>query len=312
MVMSAQEIDSMTITERAGAAKLFLIALLWLAVGRVLPELVWRILPDALLQTLSLPSYSMLCQIMTTGLGLGATRLVFSNLSGPLGVSRPSSWHVALATLLGPAVFVVASFLALEIAEPFLIAELAREGAGASRRNAGAFGKAITDAPLLITLAWGTVLAAVAEELAFRGALFTAIEKSALIVVQRTSGSERDKRARVASGVVAVFISAAAFGAMHADMSGSVGIVRVAAATFLGIACGTARLLAASVFAPIALHFVYNSVSLGLARGVFRGTSEPLLSVVPNRLLVLAGACGFLAIVIAVARRAARTTAVAD
>ncbi len=290
----------------AEAVKRLVIAASWLLVGRLLPDLLRRALPDVLLDSLSLPAYSGVCQVATTLLGIGAVRLAFVRPADALGAKRTSPWHLALAAMLAPAVFALASLAALKIAEPYLLAELAREGAGASRRNAGAFGRAVTEAPLLVTLIWGAVLAAIAEELAFRGALFGAIEKSALTLTARDGASPSGKRAELFAGVLAVAITAAAFGAMHADMKGSVGIVRVASATCLGLACGTARLMAGTVFVPMILHFVYNGISLGLGRGLFRGNSDPLLSVVPNRLLALAAAGIVLAVGVGVARRASR------
>jgi membrane protease YdiL (CAAX protease family) len=248
----------------------------------------------------------MLCQVATTLVGLGATRLAVVRPAEALGANGPSGWHLALAAILAPALFALASFVAIEIAEPYLVAELAREGAGATRRNAGAFGRAVTTAPFLVTLVWGAVFAAIAEELAFRGALFGAIENSARALFARDEASSGRSRAELFSGILAVVLTAAAFGAMHADMKGSVGIVRVASATCLGLACGSARLVAGTVFVPMILHFGYNSVSLGLGRGVFRGDADPLISVVPNRLLALAAVGMFLAIVVSVARRASR------
>jgi membrane protease YdiL (CAAX protease family) len=298
----------------ANAFKLVGIAALWLVTARVLPDVLWRALPSAVLDSLSLPAYSMLCQLLTTLVGLSAARLALEHPADALGLKRPSGWHLALAAMLAPAVFVLASFAALEIAEPFLIAELAREGAGASRRNAGAFGRAVTQAPLLLTLVWGAVLAAIAEELAFRGALYGAIEKSPLApFFARGEASAAGKRPEVlAGGVLAVLLSAAAFGAMHADMKGSVGIVRVASATCLGLACGSARFATNTVFVPMILHFGYNAVSLGLGRGLFRGDSDPLLSVVPNRLLALGAAGVLIAVAVTVARRASRGQVSAD
>jgi membrane protease YdiL (CAAX protease family) len=277
---------------------LVLVTGVWLAVGRLLPELLWRALPQALLDSLSLPAYNMLCQVATTFVGVGASWLLLERPAEALGLTKPSGWHLALAAMLAPALFVVASFVAIKIAEPYLIAELAREGAGASRRNAGAFGKAVTEAPLLVTLVWGALLAAIAEELPFRGALFGAVEESSVVF---------GVRKRVA-GIVAVILAGAAFGAMHADMKGSVGIVRVASTTCLGLACGTARLAFGTVFAPMIVHFVYNSTSLALGRGVFRGDSEPLVSVVPNRLLVVASLSAAIAVVVILTRRARPVT----
>jgi membrane protease YdiL (CAAX protease family) len=287
----------------------------------LLPDVVWRVLPEPVLGALSLPAYSVLCQVLTTLLGLAATRIAFARPAEALGAKRPIGRDLALAMMLAPAVFVVASFIALKIAEPYLVAEMAREGAGASRRNAGAFGKAITEAPLLVTLVWGAVLAAMAEELAFRGALFAAVERSALALLERGERGEAppmssappisepatgDRRRVVISGVLAVIVSAAAFGAMHADMKGSVGIVRIASSTCLGVACGSARFWTRTVFVPMTLHFVYNGVSLGLGRGLFRGDSDPVLSVVPNRLLAIAALGVFVSIAVSVARRASR------
>ena len=282
------------------------VAALWLLTARVLPDLLWRALPDVVLDSLSLPAYSMVCQVATTLVGLGTARVVLVRPAKALGANRPSAWDVAFAAMLAPAIFVLASLIALKIAEPYLVAELAREGPGASRRNAGAFGRAVTEAPLLVTLAWGTVLAAIAEELAFRGALFGAIETTALALFARSDAPSGRKRAEFLSGILAGVLTAAAFGAMHADMKGSVGIVRVASATCLGLACGSARLLANTVFVPMMLHFGYNGVSLGLGRDIFRGDSDPLLSVVPNLLLGLAATGVFLVIAISAARRASR------
>lgn len=292
---------------RTEAFKLVAIAVLWLTTGRILPDLLFRALPDIVLDSLSLPAYSMLCQMVTTVVGLGAARLAFVRPGEALAANRPSGWHLALAAMLAPAVFVLASFVAIKIAEPYLIAEMAREGAGASRRNAGAFGRAITEAPLLVTLMWGAVLAAIAEELAFRGALFGAIEKSARLLFGKSEAPSGRSRADLLSGIIAVVLTAAAFGAMHADMKGSVRVVRVASATCLGLACGSARLVTSTIFVPMILHFGYNSASLGLGRALFRGNSDPLISVVPNRLLALAAMGVFLAIAVSVARRASRS-----
>ena len=294
---------------RAYALKLVAIAALWLALARFLPDFLWRALPRALLDSLSLPAYSMLCQVATTVLGVGMARLAFVRARAALGLERPSLWHISIAMLLAPAVFVMASYLALKIAEPYLLAELATEGAGASRRNAGAFGRAVAEAPLALTLVWGAVLAAIAEELAFRGALFGAVEAS----IARVFGPPADEvassgrgRERWFSGGLATVASAVVFGAMHADMKGSVGIVRVVATTCLGLACGTARLLSGTVVVAMIVHFTYNAVSLMLARGLFRGDSEPLVSVVPNRLLALAALGALVALGIGVGRRASR------
>jgi len=294
---------------RVQVLRLLGVAALWLALGRFLPDVLWRALPRALLDVLSLPSYGMLCQTATTLLALGAAWLVLEEPRGALRLRRPCGWHLLVAVLIGPAVFVVSSYVALKVAEPYLMAELAREGAGASRRNAGAFGKAITEAPLVVTLLWGAILAAFAEELELRGALFAATEGVVRLLSGSHQGSDAaSRRSRWIRGATAIVVTAAIFGAMHADMKGSVGIVRVVSASCLGLACGTARSLSRTVFVSMAIHFTHNAISLGLGRGIFNGDSEPLLSVVPNRLLAIAigGAAGAIAVGIA-RRRVARS-----
>src|SRR5882724_10522867 len=139
---------------RAHVFRLLGVAAFWLALGRFLPDLLWRALPRGMLDVLSLPTYGMLCQVVTTLLGMGAAWLALEEPRRALRLRRPCGWHLLVAVLVAPAVFVTASYVALKVAEPYLIAELAREGEGASRRNAGAFGRAITQAPLVVTLLW--------------------------------------------------------------------------------------------------------------------------------------------------------------
>ena len=198
-----------------------------------------------------------------------------------------------MTELIAPLVFVVASYVALKIAEPYLLEELATQGAGASRRNAGAFGKAVTEAPLVVTLLWGALLAATSEELVFRGAVWGAVAE-----MTEAAGS----RWFAVSRWAAVLVSAAVFGAMHADMQGSVGIVRVVATTLLGLACGGARWASGSVVAAMLLHFTYNTISIGVGRGWFAGGGEPMLAVVPNPLLILAVTGALLAAALMAAR----------
>ena len=90
--------------------------------------------------------------------------------------------------------------------------------------------------------------------------------------------------------MIATLGAAAMFGFMHADMKGSVGIVRVVATTCLGLACGSVRWATGSALASVLLHFAYNTLSVGLGRGWFASTSGPMLSAVPNPLLIIAGA----------------------
>jgi membrane protease YdiL (CAAX protease family) len=270
----------------------------WVAIGYFLPQGLWHVLPGSLLALLDLPSYNMLCQALTIGIGVGATATLFENPRELLSWRRPAVGYAAVIALVAPALFVFSSWAALRIAEPYLLEELAREGAGASERNAGSFGRSVVHDPVFSVLLWGALFAAVGEELMFRGALFRAVERLARAVLGRAN----------IAGLTAVVITAAAFGAMHADMPGSVGIVRVASASLLGLGCGAVRLVSGSVLASMLLHLSHNVISIGLGRHWFDGGADPLISVVPNRLLLLAVMGAAAAAVILGARRFRRSS----
>jgi len=300
------------------AAKTAVVAALWLSMARALPQLAWHALPQAWLDQLSLPTYSMLCQVLSTACGLGAAALLLPRPTVAVGLV-PCSWRAwGVALLLAPAIFVITSRVALTIAEPYLIAELATQGEGASRRNAGDFGRAVTQAPLVLTVLWGIALAAVTEELLFRGILMTALQRlGSLLLLSATArpvnaGSPAvalvRARAERAAGAAAVVVSTMVFAAMHADMRGSVGVVRVVATACLGLACGVARLLSGSVLAGVALHLVYNTVSIGLGRSWFGPRADTLVPAVPDPLLALA-VIGVVAAGIALAIRRRRGSA---
>src|SRR5215468_1729359 len=102
--------------------KLAGIAALWLALAHFLPDVLWRGLPRALLDSLSLPVYGMVCQVLTTLVGLGAARLAFERPGAAIGATRPPGFYLGLAAVLSPTIFVVASSVAIKIAEPYLVA----------------------------------------------------------------------------------------------------------------------------------------------------------------------------------------------
>lgn len=88
--------------------------------------------------------------------------------------------------------------IALQIALPTLLEELKTRGANASQQNAGQFGRALTQAPILTTLVWGAVLGALGEELFFRGLLWTTLTESheAPLACARRPCARRRRRAR--------------------------------------------------------------------------------------------------------------------
>lgn len=197
-----------------------------------------------------------------------------------------------------------AAAVALRIALPVLLAEARVRGPGASRENAGAFGRALGEGSLLPTLLWGVALAAVTEELLFRGALFSLLERVASRVLPSSAPGRW-------AGLAAAVGAAVVFALMHGDLRGGVGLVRIVATFCLALACGVARYATGSVAAPITLHLVHNTLALGQARRWFAGASPPLFEAlpVPDALLgmaaagLVAGALG--AAISALARRRA-------
>lgn len=282
---------------RPSAVRLAALAVAWMLLAKYLGPLGLVTLPRALLAHLDLTSYSMLVQVGTTALGVGLAFALLKKPLATLGLAAPSGRALGATVLLAPLLYVVFSWTALRVALPWLLEEIAQNRANASRQNAGAFGQAVTHAPLVVTLVWGALLAAFTEELAFRGALWTAVREVVVALVPRAARVDDDgkslppparPRGELAGGVVATVVAAAIFGAMHADMKGSVGIVRIVATTCLGLASGGVRLLTGSIVASMLLHFAYNTLSIGVGRKWFDDGSEPLVGVLPNRLLVLA------------------------
>ena len=190
------EIGATSPEEKLLAPKLMGLAIGWLALGHYLSLFFWHALPGALLDSLTLPAYGMICQVLTAAVGLGVSWAVLARPREALAVGAPGGWDGAMTVIAAPLVFVAASSLALKIAEPYLLEELATQGAGASRRNAGAFGKAVTEAPLFVTFSGACVLAA-----AYRGAH---VSRCAL----RCGASGPREAGPRASGILAMVVAA--------------------------------------------------------------------------------------------------------
>jgi membrane protease YdiL (CAAX protease family) len=202
--------------------------------------------------------------------------------------------------LASPLVWTSSALIALAVALPTLMEELRTRGPGASRQNAGAFAAELTDSSLLAALLTGVVLAAVSEELLFRGAVWSALD--ALLartpgapVVHEELGPSTSQRVQawLVRGWGATLGSGLLFGLMHADMPGGVGIVRVVSTTCLGLAAGAVRTLSGSLAAAVLLHLLHNTFSLGVSRRWFLGLG-PVVYGVPALLLLGAvlGGCG--------------------
>jgi len=267
-------------------ARLLAVVLLWAALFRVLSLYGVDLLPRAWARELTLEAYLALVQVVTAACGLGLAAATLAKPREDLALVAPERVAVARALALAPAVFVLAAGVAFQIAKPTLLEELARGGAALVRKNAGEFGREMTQSPVVLAFAWGAVVSPLAEELFFRGALFTLVAR----LVRAPS--------------IAVVAVAVAFGLLHRDMPGGMGIVRFVSALGLGLACGVARQGSGSVVPAMIVHVVFNTLSLAAARRLIVFAAFPVKSAVPTALLPIA-ALGIFAVLVehAVRRR---------
>jgi hypothetical protein len=75
---------------------------------------------------------------------------------------------------------------------------------------------------------------------------------------------------------------------MHADLRGGQGIIRIVAASCLALACGSARQLSGGLAAPIALHVIFNSLTLASARRWVVFEAFPKFFMVPTLVSLIA------------------------
>lgn len=162
--------------DRGETVRRAIVIAVWLGAALGLGPLGNRLVPDEVKVKVAYQTFQMACQIGTLVLGLGAALLLLRRRREGLGLARlpgPAALAGTLAAV--PVVFVASAYVALQIALPTLLEELKTRGAHASQQNAGAFGRALTQSPLLVTLLWGALLAGLGEELFFRGVLWTTI-----------------------------------------------------------------------------------------------------------------------------------------
>lgn len=315
------------------ALKLAGVTVAWFLMTKYLVPLGDKFVPDELKAKISLQTFRMICQVVTLVAGVG---LSFALLRAPriaLGLKAPRPLQLGGAALLAPAAFVASTYLALRIALPTLLAELATRGPGASRQNAGELGRTLTQAPLLVVILWGALLAAVGEEALFRGALWSTLRDAAGLAIDKLKprALEASGGAPVSGEEVPAFVepgpfaaisrdhvaaslatigAAVIFGQMHADMPGGVGLVRVASTTILGLVCGASRQITGTIWVPILLHLANNTLTIGSSRRWFSGSAEPLLEGLPDSIVIAAVAGALVAGgAFAAQKRMARRTA---
>lgn len=285
--------------------RLVLCAAAWLAGSRLLATQGALLLPRAVARELSLDAYLAIVSLVSTVAGLGLAFAVLPDARRALGLRSPGVPALGRVVLASPLVLVGASYLGVFIALPTLRAELLQGGMQAVQENAGALGRALAEPPLVVTLLWTAALAPVAEELLFRGALWsalTALTEPRGEAAPRSLPSEllaeglalrvpRAVWAWLRRGGLATLGAAALFGGLHAaDARGGTGIVRVVSALVLGLACGLAR-QASGVLAAIALHACFNLLGVLQLRGLAHGATFPKHYGVATFYSLLAGAC---------------------
>lgn len=290
----------------------------WLVLLRFAPAALVAHAPGWARAHLSFAAYLGATQACCIALGIIASLLLLRVPRDELGLVRVERRAALSIALVAPAIFVASTLVAVEIATPTLLAEVARRGASVSRENAATVGRVVTQGPWLVTLFVGAVLAATNEELFFRGALWSLLRTATARLGRRDRNSFADAlrggalRQRLVEllvdGGVATLVSAAVFAWMHADVPGGVGIVRVVSAACLGVGCGVLRHWSGSVLAPMLLHFTNNALAIGNARGWFSAASWPVVHGVPTLLWLPSALLALVALALAVARRRRMTT----
>jgi membrane protease YdiL (CAAX protease family) len=285
------------------------LTLFWFGVFRVLGPHAVTWLPRSIIEKLTLQSYLTGVQIVTAALGLGLAFLLLPDARDALGLSLPKPARMGAWALLAPAFFVAASYAAIYAALPTLMEELRQGGRQAVQQSTGEFGRQLTQASVLSAVIWGVVVSPICEELMFRGALWSLIDRG-LRLLRRPDAEAAPGSAALPSGVlsdglglrvarsigrflvtggIATLVSAGIFAWMHADMPGGLGIVRWVSALGLGLFAGIARHASGGLGAPCLVHVGFNLCSLATTRRWLLTESFPMKLGVPTLLSLIAG-----------------------
>ena len=303
--------------------RLAFVTAVWLATFRLLAEHGVRLLPLSIARELTLQSYLVIVHVVTIAIGLGASALLLPRARRALGISAPAPWAIAVVLLAAPAVYVASTYVAVLIARPTLLEEIARGGRELAQRSTGEFGRSLTQSPLGLTLLWGVVVSPLSEELLFRGAFWSTIQAiadrlrpkaesdapaSLELPLAESAGlkAARAVSAWLLGGGIATLVTAIVFAALHADMPGGLGIVRVVSAFGIGLACGVARHHSGGLLAPIVLHVAYNALSLATTRRWVITETFPTKMGVPTLLSLIGALLLFVLLGLALVRRHAR------
>lgn len=251
--------------------RLCAVVLIWLLAARLLATHAAPLLPRALARQLGLHSFLSLVLIVSTALGIVLAFVLLARPRDDLGLRRPSGRTTAMAALWAPVVLALSLYAGFQLALPTLLEELAQGGREAAQRNTGAFGRAIAQSHWLTTMLWATVLTPLAEELIFRGGLWSAVARLTRGYADRPRSLPPELLTRgfgarawrwLLTGGLATVVSTVVFAWLHADQSGGAGIIRVVQAACLGLALGLARHASGSVVPGMLLHAIFNGLSI--------------------------------------------------
>jgi membrane protease YdiL (CAAX protease family) len=262
------------------------LSLAWLACARVLARYGAYWLPRDWAGRLTLHSFLSIVLVVSTALGVAASYKLLAAPRRALGLER----HAAIGTglLCAPITLVLSAYLGFKLALPTLIAEIQRGGQRAAQANTGEFGRALVESNAVVTLLWGIVLTPIAEELIFRGALWSAITN--------LTGGDDQRPPRLwqvlRRGGIATLLTAALFAWMHADQPGGAGIVRVVQAACLGLALGALRQHSGGIAAGIVLHATFNLITLSKVRRWLVDEGWPAPLPIPAVHWQIAAGCG--------------------
>lgn len=283
-------------------ARHFVLTLIWFGVFWLLGEHAVRWLPRSVTDRLTLQSYLIGVQLTTATIGVALTFVLLRDARDALGLSLPKPARVGMLALLSPAFFVAASYAAIYAALPTLLEELRQAGRQAVQQSTGELGRELTQASVLSAVLWGVVVSPLAEELLFRGALWSLVDRGVRLLGLRRreptptseplpSGVLSDglglRAARIigrflVSGGIATLVSAGVFAWMHADMPGGLGIVRWVSALGLGIFAGLGRQASGSIAGSCAVHVGFNLFSLATTRRWLVTETFPMKRGVPT------------------------------
>ena len=283
---------------------LLAVVALWLGAARAMAIYGAPLLPRALAAQLTLQSFFSLVLIVSTALGLALSFWLLGSPRDDLGLRRPTGAAVGMATFWAPIVLVLSGYLAFKLALPTLLEELARGGRRAVERNTGEFGRAVVQTHVLTTVVWATVLTPIAEELMFRGGLWSLVRRLTL----RSAGTAqslppellkegallrglRAARRYLCEGGFATLVTAAIFAWMHADQPGGAGIIRVVQTACLGLALGSARHGSGSILPPMALHAGFNLLTIAKSRKWIVSAGWPHPFPIPSLYWQIAAGC---------------------